>query len=749
MASSSTAVHYQTLSRWIKERQPAVEHAVAVLLAALCFWKGIVAGIRTLNTDFPNYYVAARLIRERYCLDRIYDWIWFQRASDHFGIDHQLTGFLGLTPFSALSVLPLAKLPVMEAKALWILFNVVLMTLTIHVLVRITGIEGRRAWLIGLCAVIPLRTNFLLGQMHLVVLALLVASFAYHMRGRQIASGCCVALAGALKIYPLFFCFYFIAKRRWNALAAVVVCIVGCVVLSYVLVGPAAMYVYLHEQLPHTLQGASQNPFLSTTTSAAALFHRLFLFEPELNPHPLISSPLLYATLYPLWQAAFAGMTLSRLRFRFLPDSREALEWASFVTLLLFLSSAPATYHYVVLIGPAIITAAVLTQTQRSKAAGVFLVLYIAACNLGTVTGNSSVVSVFTPLHYLKLYAGAALLLFYYVILSRDGPGKTADGSHVSAPMRKAAVILLCLWAVGFASTWTHLRHICPDCSRRITPSDSAYLRRTPFDTDKGLMYVAMLGDGYRILQNGKPLIYADENNRYPPDQFSFTASTTGREIWIEEAVGPISRVVRVASAHTSGVPCELRDAESPSLSRDGSWLAFIREDHGHGSLWLFDPGDCSSHENRFGAMKITPSTLDVRTMAVGSADSWIVSAVAHGKEDLYAIVPGRPPQLMVDAGSDLNSPSLAPDGTRLVARRWISGHWQLVALNLTAELAARTETQLTFGDCDAYAPSWKDDHTILYATDCMRGSGLTGLAWINPRDNPIEPRPSSILYTR
>ena len=33
----------------------------------------------TLNTDFPNYYLAARLVREGVDPSRAYEWIWLQR----------------------------------------------------------------------------------------------------------------------------------------------------------------------------------------------------------------------------------------------------------------------------------------------------------------------------------------------------------------------------------------------------------------------------------------------------------------------------------------------------------------------------------------------------------------------------------------------------------------------------------------------------------------------------------------------
>src|SRR5271170_2741040 len=98
---------------WLVSHQPVIEACLILPLAFLLLWKGVLPGWKSLNTDFPNYYVAARLIREHYSLDRIYDWIWFQRAAERFGIQHQLVGFLGLTPFSALPIVPFSWLSVL------------------------------------------------------------------------------------------------------------------------------------------------------------------------------------------------------------------------------------------------------------------------------------------------------------------------------------------------------------------------------------------------------------------------------------------------------------------------------------------------------------------------------------------------------------------------------------------------------------------------------------------------------------
>src|SRR6516162_9290380 len=162
---------------------PRIETAFCVALAALLFWKGILPAWRFLNTDFPNYYLVARLFREGYSLDRIYDWIWLQRIKDHWGVDQSLVGFAGLTPFSALPVLPLAAFSALTAKRIWIVVNLMLLGASAELLHRSTTLGRRRVWLLSLLAVLPLRMSFLYGQMHLLVLFLLVLGFYLYRRG--------------------------------------------------------------------------------------------------------------------------------------------------------------------------------------------------------------------------------------------------------------------------------------------------------------------------------------------------------------------------------------------------------------------------------------------------------------------------------------------------------------------------------------------------------------------------------------
>ncbi len=694
-----------------------IESATLLMLIGLAVWKGLIPGWKILGTDFPNYYVAARLIREHYCLDRIYDWLWFQRMADRFGVGRQLVGFLGLTPFSALPIIPFSWLPVLEAKRCWIVCNIAMLAAAAHLLSRQSRLSPRRAWLVVLFAVIPLRTGFLFGQMHILVLVLLVAAYLWHMRGGQILSGCCIGLAAALKIYPAFFCAYFLLKRRFSALAAALASIALCVLASYLTVGRTAMCAYLFQQLPRSLQGESGNPFLASLTSSSAMFHRLFLYEPELNPQPLVSSPWLYAFFYPLWQATLAGIVLCRLRGAFRPDRREALDWSQFLCLLMFLSSAPASYQFVVLIAAAVPTIHVLLDDGRRRAAALYLLLYIAACNVRTI-GLGHPVSIFTPFLYLKLWCGVALIAFYPLIL---GPSI----STVSLKVHRIQTVALALglWVVGSAGAWLHLRGMHPGGALPVIRSDAAYVRIDPVSTNRGLFYIAMLEDGYRVQITKRDFSEVYGGGEPATSELSFTSARSGENIWIEESSGTSSALIHFAAGKPA-TSCRIEDAETPALSLDQSTLAFIREDHGHGSLWALDLNRCVD-SGATGAVRLTPAAFDVRTVTAGDEGTFLIGAIYRGKQRVFGISGGMSPQLLAEGKGALDAPALSPDGKVLAVRELIAQRWQLMSF----DLSSHRWQQLTHADCNAYAPSWKDDRTVLYATDCMRGMGFSTLA--------------------
>ena len=97
-----------------------IEILLLAVLAAIFAGRAFAPAWRSLNTDFPNYYVAARLYSQGESLARIYDWIWFQRQKDHLGMEKRIVEFAPVTLYSAMPIVPLASMTPIEAKRYWL-----------------------------------------------------------------------------------------------------------------------------------------------------------------------------------------------------------------------------------------------------------------------------------------------------------------------------------------------------------------------------------------------------------------------------------------------------------------------------------------------------------------------------------------------------------------------------------------------------------------------------------------------------
>jgi len=102
-----------------------------------------------LNTDFPNYYLAASLVHEGYDTARIYEWVWLQREKDHRSIDDPVIGLIPITPFSTLLMWPLSALPALAAKHVWMLVNLILLIPLFWLLRSLTALSYQRIALLA------------------------------------------------------------------------------------------------------------------------------------------------------------------------------------------------------------------------------------------------------------------------------------------------------------------------------------------------------------------------------------------------------------------------------------------------------------------------------------------------------------------------------------------------------------------------------------------------------------------------
>src|SRR5262249_25611019 len=166
---------------------------------------------------------------------------------------------------------------------------------------------------------------------------------------------------------------------QWRAVTGLAC---GCFVLVLLAIGLFSMEVnrvYVEQVLPRVARGEAFDPYNLNWNSVTALLYRLFVFEPQLNPHPLANMPVAYAVLQPLAQGLFFVPLLWLLTPRRAPEGKEKLEFGVYVAALLVLSTNPASYHYVVLTVCAVLVTDYLCREKQNRQAILFVILYTLA----------------------------------------------------------------------------------------------------------------------------------------------------------------------------------------------------------------------------------------------------------------------------------------------------------------------------------------------------------------------------------
>ena len=260
-----------------------LEPLIAISLGIYFLGSTLPPAWKTLNTDFPNYYLTARLVREHTDTARAYEWLWIEREKDHRSLDQRIVGLVPITPFSTLIVWPLASFPALTAKHIWIAFNLGLLIGILFLLSRVSGLSPTQAGIL-MAASYPLQFNFLLGQYYVLLLAILTGACWAAQSRKRVLCGFLVGIATALKIFPLILVLYFLRKRDWRAVTSCSFTILAAACISIRVFGMEMHRTYIRQVLPWTLRGEGLPPFHLGSSSLSTVLHRLFLYEPQWNP---------------------------------------------------------------------------------------------------------------------------------------------------------------------------------------------------------------------------------------------------------------------------------------------------------------------------------------------------------------------------------------------------------------------------------------------------------------------------------
>jgi hypothetical protein len=681
------------------------ECGVLLLFIAYLFAHTMPRAWMRLNTDFPNYYISARLVHEGFDTSREYEWIWLQREKDHRAIEGNVIGLVPITPFSTLVVWPLAGLPPLTAKHLWILANFVFLIPLCWLLRSITGLPYRSIALVFACS-FPLHRNLLYGQFYILLLLLIVAACWSSLRGRDALAGGLLAIAAVCKVFPVLFFIFFLRRKNWRALIAGAITGLAALDISVAVFGWNLHRTYLEQVLPWTLHGEALPPYALASASISSLLHALFLAEPQWNPHPWHSSPLLYALLQPTLQMLVLAPAVLLIRRNVRTPEQILLEWSALLTASLAISTSPASYQFILMAFPMCVLAAILLQRRRYGWLGLLLIAYLG---IGFPMSTPSHVAGPAILLYMpRLILMLAFLGGTYALLWRrspsvDSPSDWAQYVWVGAMLPFAVLGVLSAFRVE-----TAVRH---EFAYRLPSPAQSLLNANPLRVGSGIAYVAMTPNGYRLAYKDRDALPIHAS----ADELSFTYGDG--EVLVERAAAPHSSIVDADDASR----VILADAREPMLSADAQDLAFVRDNHGRGQLMLRR----SFRSGNAGEIALTPHRLNVYEASFLSEKQYAFSAVEGD----------RPPQIYLTDAMHSNVPltlgesrfpALSPDGNWIAYSHLDHGMWNLSLRNQRTGAIRRIANV----PCNQIQPAWEaDSKTLLYATDCGRGLWLTAVA--------------------
>jgi hypothetical protein len=173
------------------------------------------------------------------------------------------------SPFAAIVFVPIAALPLAVARAGWDLVSVGALAYSAVITLKLAGYRPSRIMVAGVTAAVlpldPMYQTLFLGQINLILLALILTDVWRVSQGRDAGIG--VGIAAAIKLTPAIFIVFFLLARRTKAAFIAAGTFILCGLIGF-LIAPRASKLYW-EHLSHDTKRVGA-PYISNQSPYAA-----------------------------------------------------------------------------------------------------------------------------------------------------------------------------------------------------------------------------------------------------------------------------------------------------------------------------------------------------------------------------------------------------------------------------------------------------------------------------------------------
>jgi len=172
-------------------------------------------------------------------------------------------------PFAAVVFVPVAALPLAVARVMWDLASVAALGYSLVLILRLAGYRPSRLAVAGVIAAAmaldPVYQTLFLGQINLILLALILTDVWRAARGRDAGLG--VGVAAAIKLTPAIFIVFFLLARRTRSAVIAAATFAGCGLVGLAVAPGASRRYWEHLFYDTSRVGA---PYISNQSPYAA-----------------------------------------------------------------------------------------------------------------------------------------------------------------------------------------------------------------------------------------------------------------------------------------------------------------------------------------------------------------------------------------------------------------------------------------------------------------------------------------------
>jgi Glycosyltransferase family 87 len=383
-----------------------------VPLLALLLVKGIVPALTVVQSDFPNYYTAGLIARTGKGIDRLYDDAWFQQEIERAGISQQ-GKFSPFPPPTALFFIPLSFLAPLDALRFMTLLNVAMLIASIVLVRRLVFSSFSDAAAFVLLAGLGLSNGVRLGQLYIALSLTLLLGYFLQKEGFNALAGITAGVLMPVKYFSAVLFIDALLKKNRSMSGWAIVTVLFIVTLSVGVLGWDIHRQFIDGVLGRHLAGnlTLQNPYSPLFQSFDSLLRRLFLYDGELNAHPLVTSTAMYQGLKIICLLGVATGTVVAARASYRHSSDVFLGVLCIAVLLV--APATATYHFVLLWLP---VGLILRHFDEQKEQGRFSLLLACYAAIGFIPYGAFVQFDGDGLLTFLAYPRLILLLVLFVI---------------------------------------------------------------------------------------------------------------------------------------------------------------------------------------------------------------------------------------------------------------------------------------------------------------------------------------------